>query len=274
VARIKITPGLGSAVEFDGAGVRLPRRQRRRGGQRRHKIRRIAGEVARDEVWFLRDASFSVAPGESLAIVGHQGSGRDQLLRLTTGTLMPDEGTVRRSMPAIPVMNLGGAFSRSYTVRQNIYLLGGLLGMQPDDISTRLPAIVERANVHKILDKFLGDTSRAVRGRLAWSIAMATEGRAFAVSNALIVGQPPFQRECWEIVEAMKASGVTFLVVSDKPSELRRFCDRALLLDAGSIVMEGSVDDALEGLRHIKPPKDQVHFVMDESDDDDDEDLV
>jgi ABC-2 type transport system ATP-binding protein len=274
VARIRLTPDLGSVVEFEAAGVRLPRRQRRRGAQRRNKIRRIAGDVARDEVWFLRNATFSVAPGESLAVVGHQGSGRDQLLRLAVGTLVPDEGAVRRSMPIVPVMNLGGAFSRRYTVRQNIYLVGGLLGMQPDDIATRLPGIVERANVAKILDKFLGDTSRAVRGRLAWSIAMATQARAFAISQALIVGQPPFQRECWDIVEAMRADGVTFLVVSDKPSELRRFCDRALLLDAGDIVAQTSVAEALELLKGIKPPKDQVHFVMDESDDDDDEDFI
>jgi ABC-type polysaccharide/polyol phosphate transport system ATPase subunit len=274
VARVRLTPDLGSVVEFEAAGVRLPRRQRRRGAQRRNKIRRIAGEVARDEVWFLREATFAVTPGESLAVVGHQGSGRDQLLRLAVGTLVPDEGTVRRSMNIVPVMNLGGAFSRRYTVRQNIYLVGGLLGMQPDDIATRLPGIVERANVAKILDKFLGDTSRAVRGRLAWSIAMATQARAFAISQALIVGQPPFQRECWDIVEAMRADGVTFLVVSDKPSELRRFCDRALLLDAGEIVAQTSVADALELLKGIKPPKDQVHFVMDESDDDDDEDFI
>jgi ABC-type polysaccharide/polyol phosphate transport system ATPase subunit len=274
VARIRITPDLGPVVELANAGVRLPQRQRRRGARRSQRIRRIAGDVSREEVWVLREASLSVAPGESLAVVGHQGSGREQLLRLAVGTLVPDEGTVRRSTSIVPVMNLGGAFSRGYTVRQNIYLVGGLLGMLPEEIAARLPAIVERANVAKILDKFLGDTSRAVRGRLAWSIAMGTESRAYAISQALIVGQPPFQRECWSILEEMKADGVTFLVVSDKPSELTRFCDRAVLLDGGAIVAHTTVEDALERLKLIKPPKDQVHFVMEESDDDDDEDLV
>ncbi len=274
MARIVITPDLGSVVAFDGAGVRLPKRERRHGSKRKQRIRRIAGEVSREEVWFLREASFAVTPGESVAVVGHQGSGREQLLRLAAGTLIPDEGTVRRSCPVIPVMNLGGALSRGYTVRQNIYLVAGLLGMLPDEIAARLPAIAERANVQKILDRYLGDTSRAVRGRLAWSIAMATEARAFAIAGALVVGQPDFMRECWDIVEEMKADGVTFLVASDKPSELIRFCDRALLLDSGTIVAQTTVADALDRLKLIEPPKDQVHFIVEESDDDDDEDLV
>lgn len=274
MARIRITPDLDSAVTFTGAGVRLPRRQRRGGARRKQRMRRFAGEVSRDEVWFLREASFSVAPGEALAVVGHQGSGREQVLRLAAGTLEPDEGTVQRSMQVIPVIGLGGALERRYTVRQNIYLVGGLLGMLPDEVGERLPDIVERAGVQKILDKYLGDSSRVVRGRLVWSIAMATGARAFAMSQALIVGQPPFQKECWDIVEAMKADGVTFLVTSEKPSHLLRFCDRAILLDGGRIIADTTVPDAIERLKQIKPPKDQVHFVIDDDDDDDDVDLV
>lgn len=274
MARIRITPDLDAAVEFRAAGVRLPRRQRRGGARRKQRIRRFAGEVSRDEVWFLREATFRVTPGEALAVVGYQGSGREQVLRLAAGTLEPDEGTVARSMTLVPIIGIGGALERRYTVRQNIYLVGGLLGMLPETITERLPDIVERAGVQKILDKYLADASRVVRGRLVWSIAMATQARGFAVSQALIVGQPPFQRECWDIVEAMKADGVTFLVTSEKPSQLLRFCDRAILLDGGRILADTTVPDAIERLKLIKPPKDQVHFVIDDDDDDDDEDLV
>ena len=275
MARIRISPDLAAAVQFTGAGVRLPRLQRRGGKRRKQRIRRFAGEVTRDEVWFLRDATFSVAPGESLAVVGHQGSGRDQVLRLAAGTLMPDEGTVERSLSLVPIIGLGGALHGNYTVRQNIYLIGGLLGMLPAEVEERLPAIVETAGVQKILDKYLSNSSRLVRGRLLWSIAMATQSRAFAISQALIVGQPAFQKECWDIVEAMKADGVTFLVTSEKPSQLLRFCDRAILLDGGQILADTSVEDAIERLKLIKPPKDQVHFVIDDGDnDEDDPDLL
>lgn len=274
MARIRLTPDLGAAVDFDKAGVRLPRRKRRGGSGSRHKIRRIAGEVARDEVWFLRDATFSVPVGEALAVVGYHDSGREEVLRLAAGTLMPDEGLVRRSIPFVPMIGMGGALERKYTVRQNIYLVGGLLGMLPDEVGERLPAIVERAGVQKILDKYLADASRVVRGRLLWSIAMATGAPGFAISRAIVVGQPQFQAECWAVVEEMKAEGITFLLTSEKPSHLTRFCDRAILLDQGQIIAQTSVDEAVAILRTMPPPKDQVHFVIDDDDDDDDEDLV
>jgi ABC-2 type transport system ATP-binding protein len=274
VARIKVSPDLDVAVRFDGAGIRLPRRQRRAGARRRQRLRRIAGEVARDEVWFLRDASFSVERGQALALVGHQGSGHDQVLRLAAGTLMPDEGAVERGLMFVPIIGLGAALHRSYTVRQNIYLIGGLLGMLPDQVGEKLPEIVEMAGVAKILDKFLGDTNRVVRGRLVWSIAMATGAAGFAINGALIVGQPAFQKQCWTIVEELKAEGVTFLVTSDRASHLSRFCDRALLLDSGTITLDGTVEEALEGLKLIKPPKDQVHFVVEDDDDFDDDEMV
>ena len=274
MARIRISPDLDVAVRFESAGVRLPLRKRRGGAKRKQRIRRLAGEVARDEVWFLREASFAVAPGESLAVVGYQGGGREQVLRLAAGTLMPDEGTVQRRMPIVPMIGMGGALNRRYTVRQNIYLVGGLLGMLPDEVTEQLPTIVERAGVQKILDRYLADASRVVRGRLVWSIAMATRARAFAISQALVVGQPAFQRECWDIVEAMKADGVTFLVTSEKPSHLLRFCDRAILVDEARILADTTVADAVERLKQIKPPKHQVHFVVDDDFDDDDEDLI
>ncbi len=269
--KVTITPGLDAVLQFDGAGVRLPKVKRRKVGSSRNRLKRMRGDVARDDVWFVRDATFSVQPGEALAVVGHIGSGRDELLRLAAGTLLPDEGTVQRSVPVVPMVGLGGALNGAYTVRQNIYLLGGLLGMTQAEIVERLPTIVERADVAKILDKFLGDSSRLMRGRLAWSIAMATQSPAYAISQALTVGQPAFQQQCWEIIEERHAAGITFLAVSDKPSELKRFCDRAILMNEGRILADTTVENALELLREIPPPKDQVHFVIDDDDDDEDD---
>lgn len=274
MARNRLTTDIDVALRFREAGVRLPRRRRRSGARRRQRIRRFAGEVARDEIWFLTSASFDVAPGEALAVVGHRDSGREQVLRLAAGTLEPDVGSVQRRFPFIPLIAAGAALERSYTVRQNIYLVGGLLGMTPQQVGERLPWIVEHAEVGRILDKYLGDSSRVVRGRLVWTIAMATEARGFAISQALVVGQPQFQKGCWDILEEMKASGVTFLVTSEKPSHLLRFCDRAILLDQGEVIADTTVPDAVERLKHIPPPRDQVHFVPDDEDDEDDEDLI
>jgi ABC-2 type transport system ATP-binding protein len=261
VARQSLTPDLGAMLAFDEAGVRMPRRRRRKGDGRRQRLRRIAGEVKRDEIWRLRHATFEVPEGEALAIVGGRGSGREALLRLAAGTLVPDEGTVRRRMPVVPMIEVARALGRGYTVRQNIYIVGGLLGMTPDEVAEKLGWIVSFSGVEGILDKYLGSAPAVLRQRLAWTIAMATDARVYAIEQVLIVGERDFRQKCWTHVDRMREDGVTFLLASDSPKQFRRFCDRALLLDAGQVVGEFEVPEAIARFREIRrgdqPPTDE-----------------
>jgi ABC-type polysaccharide/polyol phosphate transport system ATPase subunit len=252
VARLSLNPALGVMIAFDDAGVRLPRRRRRRGDGRRQRLRRIAGEVKRDEVWRLRHATFEVAEGESVAVVGGKGSGREALLRLAAGTLMPDEGTVRRRVPVIPMIELARALNRQYTVRQNIYIVGAYLGMTPDEVTDKLGWIVSFSGVEGILDKYLGTAPAVVRQRLAWSIAMAVDARAYAIEQVLIVGERDFRQKCWTQVDLKREDGVTFLLASDSQKQFRRFCDRAILLDGGAVVAQTSVPEAIARMREIR----------------------
>lgn len=252
MARQKLTPGLGALLAFDDTGVRMPRRRRRRGDGRRQRLRRIAGEVQRDEVWRLRHATFSVAEGESVAIVGGKGSGREALLRLSAGTLVPDEGTVRRRVGVVPMIDVARSFVRQYTVRQNIYLVGGLLGMTPEAVTESLGEIVTFAGVEPILDKYLGTAPPVIRQRLAWATAMSTNARAYAIEQVLIVGERDFRQQCWTRVDRMREDGVTFLLASDSPKQFRRFCDRAILLDEGHVAAQTTVPDAIARLRALR----------------------
>jgi ABC-2 type transport system ATP-binding protein len=265
VARHSLSPGLPSIVEFDDAGVRMPRRRRRKGDGRRQRLRRIAGEVKRDEVWRLRHASFSVGEGESVAIVGGRGSGREALLRLAAGTLMTDEGRVSRRVPVIPMIDVGRSLIRGYTVRQNVYVVGGLLGMSPDEIGEKLGGIVAFAGVEGILDKYLGAAPALIRQRLAWSIAMAADARAYAIEQVLVVGERDFRQQCWTRVDRMREDGVTFLLASDSPKQFRRFCDRAILLDEGNVVAQTTVPDAIARLRESRRRDPQPVEESDES---------
>ncbi len=252
MARMRLTPRLDAMLEFDDAGIRMPRRRRRKGDGRRQRLRRIAGEVKRDEVWRLRHASLSVVEGESLAIVGGKGSGREALLRLAAGTLVPDEGTVRRRVPFVPMIELARTLMRTYTVRQNIYLVGAHVGMTPDEVTEKLPWIVSFAGVEGILDKYLGTTPPIIRQKLAWSIAMATEARAYAIEQVLVVGDREFRQRCWTQVDRLREDGATFLLASDSQKQFRRFCDRAVLLDGGTIVAETTVPDAIAQWRMLR----------------------
>lgn len=252
MARLTLDTELDAIVAFDDAGVRLPRRRRRKGDGRRQRLRRMAGEVKRDEVWRLRHATFELNPGESLAIVGGRGSGREALLRLAAGTLLPDEGTVRRSTPVIPMIELARSLNRQYTVRQNVYIVGGLIGMTPDEVGEKLAWIVSFAGVDGIVDKYLGTAPAVVRQRLAWSIAMATDARAYAIEQVLIVGEREFRQRCWTHVDLKREDGVSFLLASDSPKQFRRFCDRAILLDAGQVAVQTSVPEALALMREAR----------------------
>jgi ABC-2 type transport system ATP-binding protein len=252
MARAPLTPGLGPLLEFDAVGVRMPRQVRRRGGGRRQRLRRIAGETRRDEVWRLRGATFSVAEGESVAIVGGKGSGREALLRLAAGTLLPDEGTVRRRVPVVPMIDVARALQRGFTIRQNIYFVGGLLGMTPDEAGDRVGGIAAFAGLEGSLDKYLGTAIPMVRQKLAWSISMATEARAYAVEQVLVVGERDFRQQCWTRVDQMRADGVTFLLASDSPRQFRRFCNRAVVLEAGTLVAQGTVAEAIALFRESR----------------------
>lgn len=252
MARLTLTPDLASMVEFDDVGIRMSRLVRRRGGGRRHRLRRMAGETRREETWRLRGLTFAVAEGESLAIVGARGSGRELVLRLAGGTLIPEEGRVRRRLPVTPMIEVAKALGRGLTVRQNIYVVGGLLAMTPEQVTDRLDEIVDFAGVGPILDKYLGAAIPMVRQKLAWSITMATQSRAFAIDQTLVVGDREFRQACWTRVDQMRADGVTFLISSDSPKQLRRFCDRAIVLDDGALVAQTSVAEGIALLRQSR----------------------
>lgn len=252
MARQSLTRGLDAIIEFSGVGISLPKRRRRKGVGKRQRLRRLAGDSRREEVWVLRSASFSILPGESVAVLGGGLPARQALLRLAAGTLMPDEGHVRRSDTVIPMVELARALDRTFTIRQNIYLLGGLLGMTPDQIGPQVASIAEQAGVDSMMDRYLGAAPAVQRQRMAWTIAMATNARAFAVDRALVVGEREFKEQCWVQLNELKQRGTTFLVATDAPRPLREFCDRALVIIDGSIQAAGSVDEGIELLREAR----------------------
>ena len=271
--RIHLTPDLGAVVEFDAVGTSIVRRNRRKGGGRKQKIRRFAGEFQHDREWLLRDVSVRIGAGESVAILGAPDSGREEFLRLAAGTLIPDEGKVRRSEPLIPMINVIRALDRSYTFRQNIYIVGGLLGMTPSEVETKVNAIAAEADASGKLDKYLGDAKPMIRQKLAWSICMAVEANAYAIDQIIVVGGEDFRAHCWERMEAKRAAGATFLLASDEPDFLMRFCDRALVLKDGAIIADTSVKEGLAILGEL--PGGERRTKRKEDDDDDvDEDEI
>lgn len=256
MARLHVDPHLTNVVEFDDVRLSMPRLRRRSGSGRRQRLRRLAGETSRQQVDLFEHLSFTVAAGEQVAILGHKASdGGVELLRLAAGTLIPDDGVVRRRGLVLPIIDNSNMLNANITVRQNVYQVAALLGVAPDDISPRLDWIVDFGGMAKRLDSYLKDSPKNLRQRIIWTVSMAIDAPVYAVENALVVGDDEFSAKCWTQVESMKAEGRTFLVVDDKQVRQERFCARALVLDQGRLVADTTVAEGYRILRGAVEPE-------------------
>ena len=242
MARFSITKDLDAMVEFEGVGIRMPRARQRKVPS---KLRRFAGEASPEQVWRLRNVTLSIPAGQAVAILGSRSSGREALLRLAAGTLIPDEGRVRRRAKVVPMIDVAAAMARNMTVRQNIYVIGGLLGLTPSVMSDLIPRIAQLAGLQGQLERSLAPLSNRQVNRLAWSIGVMTGERAFAIDKTHIGEDPEFAPTVKEHMTAMQADGVTFIVASDNPGMFLDRWDRAIVLEKGSILADTSLEEAL-----------------------------
>ena len=234
-----------SVVEFSNVSLSMPRTKRRQGSGRRQRLRRIAGETSRSMIPVLENVSFTVNRGDSVAIVSGKPLLRTSLARLAAGTLIPDSGSVARSEPVVPMIGIARAMGPSFTMRQNAYLVGGLMGMTPVELTEKLPGIIEFADLGNYLDRHLRVAPSSARQRLAWSIAMAVDAQVYAIDGTLVVGELEFRQKCWSAVDALRENGATFLISSDGGKQYRRFCDRGLYFDQGVLIADTTVSEAL-----------------------------
>ncbi|MGA1146833.1 MAG: hypothetical protein ACO3YU_07525 [Candidatus Nanopelagicales bacterium] len=169
-----------------------------------------------------------------------------------SGTLRPDAGEIRRREAIVPMIEVARSFERTYSIRQNIYLVGGLLGMTPTQVEEHLPHIVETSEITISLDRYLGAAPALVRQKLAWSIAMSVDARAYAIDRTIVVGDAAYREQCWAHVEALREKGASFIVATDAPRLLRRFCSRGLVIGDGRIVIDSPMDEAVAVARDLR----------------------
>lgn len=247
MARIHLDESLAHAVEFDDVRLTMTRTRRRKGGGRGDRLRRLASETSKvtDEVF--TGVSVAIEPGEAVALIPRdRRSMTVEFIRLAAGTLIPDHGHVRRRDLVVPVIRRAGLINARLTVRQNIFVVGILLGMTPDEINERMDWIVTTAGLGRVLDGYARACPPELRRRIVWTTSMATQARAFAMQGSLIVGDEAFREVGWSHIESLRADGVTFLVAGQNARVMERFCSRALVLGEGGIVFDGGVAEALD----------------------------
>ena len=199
--------------------------------------------ASRDDFWAVRDVTFEVARGEALGIIGRNGAGKSTILKLLTGITATTSGEIVIRGRLAALIELGSGFHPELTGRENAYLSGSMLGLRRREITDKLPGIVDFAGIGDFLDVPDKFYSSGMFVRLGFAISAHLEPDILLVDEVLAVGDAEFQARCLRRIEQLKRHGVTLIIVSHDLGAIEQLCDRALLLDRGTIIASGSSAD-------------------------------
>ncbi len=194
---------------------------------------------SRDGFWALRGLSFQVPRGRTVGVIGPNGSGKSSLLGLIARTMVPTEGTVRTVGRLSALLELGAGFHPDLSGRENVFLNAAILGIPREDVHRRYDQIVEFSGLREFMDMPVKHYSSGMYVRLAFSVAVEMQPDILLIDEVLAVGDMAFQMQCLDRIRQFQKQGKTILFVSHALETVEEFCDEALLVHAGRLVMRG-----------------------------------
>lgn len=198
-----------------------------------------------EEFQALDDVSFEIKKGEFFGIIGRNGSGKSTLLKVLAGIYQPDAGKIEIDGLMSPFLELGIGFNPELSGRDNVYLNATVLGMTKKQIDEKFNEIVAFSELERFIDQKLNRYSSGMQVRLAFSVAIFANREILLMDEVLAVGDMNFQRKCYDYFNQMKGQK-TILFVSHDMENMKKFCDRAVLLQNGKIVKIGNTNDVAE----------------------------
>jgi len=195
-----------------------------------------------ERFWALRDVTFSVVPGKVVGIVGPNGSGKSTLLRLIGGVGRPDKGSVEVNSQIGALLDLGTGFHPDLTGRENVFISGVISGLTRREVTQRLDSIVAFAELEQFIDNPIRTYSSGMQMRLGFAIAIHARPEILLIDEILSVGDHAFQRKCYDRIIEFKSAGCTIILVSHDTTLVREFCDEALWLSSGRLMVHGPPD--------------------------------
>lgn len=196
--------------------------------------------------WVLQDINFTVNPGEAVGIIGINGAGKSTLLKMITGTTRPTTGHVQMTGRVAAMLELGMGFHPDFTGRQNAVMAGQLLGYSVEEIHRLMPEIEAFAEIGDYIDEPVRMYSSGMQMRLAFSVATAIRPDILIVDEALSVGDAYFVHKSFARIRKFRDQGTTLLIVSHDKGAIQTICDRAILLDAGRMSLEGAPEAVMD----------------------------
>ena len=203
------------------------------------------------EHYALNDVSLTVNTGETVGIIGTNGSGKSTILKIITGGLNPTAGDVRINGRISALLELGAGFNMEFTGIENIYLNGTMIGFSEEEIDARLQDILDFADIGEFVYQKVKTYSSGMFVRLAFAVAINIDPEILIVDEALSVGDVFFQNKCYRKFEEFKKQGKTILFVSHDLSSISKYCDRVVLLERGKKIGEGAPKEIIDMYKKV-----------------------
>ena len=193
------------------------------------------GKKLKDSDYALRDISFSVPRGGSLGILGRNGAGKSTLLKLLAGVTPPDKGSIKVRGSIFPMIELTAGMSTELSGRENVKILGTIMGLSSSDIRNITPKVHEFSELEEWFEQPVWKYSSGMVGRLAFGIAVNMRADILLVDEVLSTGDILFQKKCQQKVQELLGGGTTLIFVTHSPYQMERLCDKALFLEKGNL---------------------------------------
>lgn len=206
----------------------------------------LTKKVYHRDFYALNNISFSIENGETVGIVGTNGSGKSTILKIITGVLSPTQGTAHVNGRISALLELGAGFNMEYTGIENLYMNGTMMGYSKGEMERKLPAILEFADIGDFVHQPVKTYSSGMFVRLAFALAISVEPELLIVDEALSVGDAFFQAKCFNKLEEIRSSGTTILFVSHDMVSVKKLCDRVIWLEKGVVRADGSASEICE----------------------------
>lgn len=199
-----------------------------------------------EEHWVLKHINFAIKPGEAIGIVGQNGAGKSTLLKMITGTLQPTEGSVEVNGRIAAILELGMGFTADLTGRQNVYHAAGLMGFNAEQINQVIDDIEAFAEIGSYFDEPVRTYSSGMQMRVAFAVATAIRPEILIVDEALSVGDSYFQHKSFDRIREFQKQGTTLLIVSHDRGSIQALCNRAILLEKGTVIKDGKPEEVMD----------------------------
>ena len=203
------------------------------------------------EHYALKNLSFNVKKGEAVGIIGVNGAGKSTILKIITGVLQPTSGEVVIDGRISALLELGAGFNPEYTGLRNVYLNGMMIGFSKEEIDAKLDDILKFADIGDFINQPVKSYSSGMFVRLAFAVAINIDPEILIVDEALSVGDVFFQNKCFHKFEEFRKKGKTIIFVSHDLGSIRKYCDRAILLNHGEKSGEGSPAEVIDLYKKI-----------------------